>query len=67
MENHLPRELRKLRRYLPPETSILIGGRAAVGYQDIIDEIEATRLESLVDVSAELERLRAHATPRRDE
>ena len=38
----LKKDLQNLRRILSDSTSVIIGGRAANGYLDIIDEIGAT-------------------------
>ena len=55
----LPDELRRLRGLLPPETSLLIGGRAACSYEAVIGEIGATNVTDLGGVKTELEKLRA--------
>lgn len=42
----LPDELRMLRRMLPAETEVLIGGRAASAYRSVVDEIGARFCDS---------------------
>ncbi len=55
---HLPQELKRLRELLPPEIALLVGGRAAHGYQPTLTEIGAVVSQSLTDLSAALERTR---------
>lgn len=57
-------ELRRLRRQLPEEVGILVGGRAADGYSDAIAGIGADRLEDLVALRARLDQLRSGGSPR---
>ncbi|MFN7139476.1 MAG: hypothetical protein ACK4UN_09065, partial [Limisphaerales bacterium] len=54
----LPQELHFLRRYLPPTTAILAGGRAAVSYQRTLGEIGALQATSLEDLYNHLDTLR---------
>ena len=56
---NLPGEMRMLRKLLPPPTEILIGGRAAPDYQDVIEEISARLCRSCEQVCAELSNVRA--------
>lgn len=55
----LPAELQKLRRRLPAEAHLLVGGMAASGYQEVLDEIGAVQPQSLGELREELDRLRA--------
>jgi methylmalonyl-CoA mutase cobalamin-binding subunit len=55
---NLPAELVNLRKYLPGETHILAGGRAAAAYADALSQIEATRATQLKDLYAALDALR---------
>jgi methanogenic corrinoid protein MtbC1 len=52
-------ELRRLRKLLPADVPILIGGRAAPAYRTVIDEIGATTLRDIGSLKQELDRLRA--------
>ncbi|MBG88434.1 MAG: hypothetical protein CMO80_16245 [Verrucomicrobiales bacterium] len=51
-------ELEQLRKLLPDEIEIFVGGRACNSYQETIDHIGATRCDSLADVYKELDRVR---------
>ena len=51
-------ELRRLRRLLPPEVALLIGGRAARSFAHVIRDLDATLLEDLPGLGLALERLR---------
>ena len=55
---NLPEELLGLRRYLPDETRILVGGRAAPAYDETLARIGATVVDSLEDCCEALDRLR---------
>lgn len=57
-------ELKKLRRYLSQEVVILVGGRVAESYSDILDEIGAIGLQDLLSFRAKLESLRSQRFPR---
>jgi methanogenic corrinoid protein MtbC1 len=54
-------ELRKIRRGLGPDPLIVIGGRAAPGYADAIDEIGAIHCESVSDLGESLDGLASTA------
>ncbi|MCS6860960.1 MAG: MerR family transcriptional regulator [Abditibacteriales bacterium] len=56
---HLVNELKKLRRYLAPETDIVVGGRAADAYNDTLREIGAVILHDMLSLRAYLETLRS--------
>lgn len=55
----LPVELRRLRRFIPASTSLLVGGRSAGAYHEVIKDIGATLITDLPSLSSELESLRA--------
>lgn len=52
---HLRDELVKLRRLLPEESKIIVGGRAAPGYHDVLEKIGAHVAESIAELSKLLE------------
>lgn len=52
-------DLVRLRRHLPEEISILIGGNACQGYNEAIDEIGATRICSFADLTNALSSIRS--------
>jgi methanogenic corrinoid protein MtbC1 len=58
---HLQSELRKLRKLLPADTALLVGGRVAHCYHDCLREIGAIELPDIQDLHASLERLRKTA------
>ncbi len=51
-------ELVRLRRFLPPEVAILVGGRAMPAYRDALGKISATPVSNLTDLCATLDDLR---------
>lgn len=51
-------EVRRLRRALPADTALLIGGRAVAGYSDVIAETGAITLGEYSALARELARLR---------
>lgn len=53
----LSEELRQLRRFLPPDVVMLVGGRAAGGYVTCLRELGVVPIQNLPDLCAELERL----------
>lgn len=57
-------ELRRLSLHLGDAARILVGGRAASGYRDTIDEIGAVMVEHLADLRAQLEQTRQKPAPR---
>ena len=57
-DENLPEELNKLRRYLPGETQIIVGGRASASYDESIKRIGATRSGSLSEFCDQLNALR---------
>lgn len=57
----LPEELERLRRYLPSEIKIIIGGRASTAYHDAIARIGALYSTDITGFCAQLDGLRAPA------
>jgi methylmalonyl-CoA mutase cobalamin-binding domain/chain len=55
----LVQEIRKLRRSLPDNVSIIAGGRASVSYSQVLDEVGARRVSSLYEIRTTLESLRS--------
>ena len=55
---NLPDELRRLRRLLPPELSIVAGGRAAQAYGPTLEEVGADMVDSLPALGGALDRIR---------
>lgn len=55
---HLPDEILRLRRLLPPDTRLIVGGRAVDSYRETLSAIGATICKSLDDLTAALELLR---------
>jgi methylmalonyl-CoA mutase cobalamin-binding domain/chain len=58
---NLPAELENLRKHLPPEIKIIVGGRAAESYLPTLQKIGAVHARELRELYAELERLRMPA------
>ena len=57
----LPGELTRLRDLLPPETTLLAGGRATPAYRDVLERIGAVLTEDLTQFGVALDRLRQFA------
>lgn len=57
----LPQELKSLKKLLPRNVSIFIGGRSASAYLDTIHKIGATLLSTLEDLDSNLDKLRKTA------
>lgn len=57
-DSQIPEELVSLRKNLPPEIQLIVGGRAAQSYTKALEQIAATHTQTLTDFSALLERLR---------
>lgn len=55
---HLANDLRQLRRYLPTEVDIMVGGRSARAYGPVLREIRAILPLDLEEMSALLEEMR---------
>lgn len=60
---HLEGELTRLRELMPPEISVLVGGRAAAAYQAALEKINAHVMSDLSAMAAALDSLRK--TPKR--
>ncbi|RPI73703.1 MAG: MerR family transcriptional regulator [Ignavibacteriales bacterium] len=54
----LKKDLKNLRRMLSPNISIIAGGRAAAGYLDVLDEINAVVVKDMKQLKDELEAIR---------
>lgn len=61
---NLPLELENLRKYLPSEIKIIVGGRASGAYKDTLARIGAIREEALRHFYVLLEELRARPAKR---
>lgn len=61
---HLPAELIRLRQFLPAETTILVGGRAAPAYEATLTQIGVVAISDLAELAKALERLRTGDKPR---
>jgi DNA-binding transcriptional MerR regulator len=57
-DKQLRLDLMQLRRILPKDISILVGGRAATGYLDVVDEIGAMYIEDTKKLRIELDSIR---------
>jgi len=55
---HLKQELKKFKHLLPEGVSIIVGGRAANGYLDVLDEISAILVKDSRQLRLELEAIR---------
>lgn len=55
---HLKHELKKFKHLLPEGVSIIVGGRAANGYLDVLDEISAIVVKDSRQLRLELEAIR---------
>ena len=51
-------ELERLRQALPPQTALLVGGRAMPSYRAALEQIDAVRIESLAHLGSTLDDLR---------
>ncbi|MCZ6770107.1 MAG: MerR family transcriptional regulator [Acidobacteria bacterium] len=56
----LPEELGKLRRHLEDPISLLVGGRSAWSYREVVQEIGARHLQGVTQLGEELQNLRGH-------
>lgn len=54
----LKRELKKLHQLLPSGVTVIVGGRAATGYYDVLDEIYAIIIKNTKQLRLELEAIR---------
>jgi methylmalonyl-CoA mutase cobalamin-binding subunit len=55
---NLTGELENLRRYLPEEIRIIVGGRASLSYAPALEKIHALRAKELSDLYVHLEEIR---------
>lgn len=60
---HLPDELLSLQRYLPSDTRIIAGGRAAPAYAETLARVGAVVVGSLAECCEALDRLRSERLP----
>ena len=60
-DQRLDGELTRLRESLPPEVTLLVGGRATPAYHDVLEKIGATQIADLTDLCATLDNLRKPA------
>jgi len=60
-DQRLDGELTRLRESLPPEVTLLVGGRAMPAYHDVLEKIGATQIAGLTDLCATLDDLRKPA------
>ena len=51
-------DLVNLKKMLPEKISLIVGGRAAGGYMDILDEIGAIKINNTKQLRVELEAIR---------
>jgi methylmalonyl-CoA mutase cobalamin-binding subunit len=56
---NLSRELRRLRQLTNNRVRIIVGGRSAITYRDVLDEIGAIRVSGLTELRKELGRLKS--------
>jgi hypothetical protein len=56
---HLGQELKRLRRLVPAEVALLVGGRAASAYGNVLSEIGARLLADLPSLRAAFSDLRS--------
>ncbi|MGE3537415.1 MAG: MerR family transcriptional regulator [Candidatus Tectimicrobiota bacterium] len=56
-------ELRTLHRALPPAVVLLVSGRAALAYREILESIGACRLSTIASLRSQLAALRASSAP----
>ena len=56
-------EFERLRDLLPPETALLVGGRAMNAYRDVVEKAGAVPVESLVHLGSTLDGLRSSRQP----
>jgi MerR family transcriptional regulator, light-induced transcriptional regulator len=59
----LPAELQRLRAFLPPEVGIVAGGRAAMGYSDVLSQLGVTLVTDLNQFNELLEQTRLQKGP----
>lgn len=59
---HLANTLRELRSKLGTRTSLIVGGKAVTGYTEVIQDINATMVQTIGELRMELDRLRRPMT-----
>jgi DNA-binding transcriptional MerR regulator/methylmalonyl-CoA mutase cobalamin-binding subunit len=59
----LAAELERLHRYLPPDTTLLVGGRAARGYSETLERIGAITLPDMLSLRGKLQELHSPREP----
>lgn len=64
-DSKLPAEIKRLRRLLPHDLTLLIGGRAAESYKKAIDYNDAVFISDLASLKQRLEQIRASLGHRR--
>jgi MerR family transcriptional regulator, light-induced transcriptional regulator len=57
-DSQLADQLRRIRQMAPNRIPILVGGRSAIAYEKVLDEIGAIRIGGLTHLRRELDRLR---------
>ena len=60
----LVKELRRINQLKPDNLPLLVGGRAAYAYNEVLSEIGAVRIGGLDDLRKELARLKQYLAPR---
>ena len=55
---HLPNTLRQLNRQLGEDTTLIVCGTAVSGYTEVIEEINATVIQTMGELRLELDRLK---------
>jgi methanogenic corrinoid protein MtbC1 len=63
-DTHLSSELRRLMQLVPEETAVLVGGRGAVHYSDLLEELGASHISDLPSFRMVLASLRPPHSPR---
>ena len=56
---HIINELKKIRRGIPEDVTLFVGGAGAIAYDSVIDSMGAVRIEDMPTFRTELENLRA--------
>jgi len=55
----LVQEIRKLKRMLPDNVTIIVGGRASASYKKVLNEVNALQVDSLYTIRTTLEKIRS--------
>ena len=58
----LGEELQALRRFLPESIALVVGGRAAPAYADVLESVQAVAVGDLEELAAALDHLRGART-----